>query len=277
MGTKLKIAFLSGIHDTVGIDLVAMVANDLVTIGAKPLFFLDYIATGKLDVNVLEKVVDGIIKGCEMAGCELIGGETAELPGFYRDGEYDLAGFGVGIVEGEEIIDGSGAKVGDLVIGIASSGLHSNGYSLARKIIFEELGMNIGDTMPNGRKVFEELLEPTKIYVKLVLELVKRFKIKAISHITGGGIIENLPRVLPSGICAVIEKGSWEIPFIFSFLKEKGGIDDGEMFRVFNCGIGMCLVVGREEAEEVLSAINSMGEKGYIIGRLEEGKGVIIK
>ena len=274
VGTKLKIAFASGKHNTVGIDLVAMVVNDIVVTGAKPLFFLDYIATSKIDVDVLEEVLKGVVKGCELAGCRLIGGETAELPGFYRSGEYDLVGFGVGIVEKDRIIDGKKAKPGDAIIGLASSGLHSNGYSLARKIIFEMLGMGVFEELPNGRKIWEELLEPTKIYVKPVLKLIEEMEVKALAHITGGGMVENIPRVLPKGLKAVIEKGSWEIPFIFRFLQEEGEVDEAEMFRVFNLGIGMVVVVDERLVEKALKILEGEGEKAYVIGHIEEGEGV---
>ncbi len=276
VGTKLKIAFMSGRHDTVGIDLVAMVVNDIVTVGARPLFFLDYFATGKLDVDVTMEVVSGIKRGCDMAGCELVGGETAELPGFYGDGEYDLAGFGVGVVEEDGIVDGSRVEEGDVLIGIASSGLHSNGFSLVRKLIFDVMGMDIHDRFPWGVEVWEELLRPTRIYVRPILSLMDSgVDVKAISHITGGGFYENIPRSLPEGLGVSIKKWSWDIPPIFRFLMDKGNIPEDEMLRVFNCGIGMCVVVPENDLERSLNVLSGLGEKVYILGNVVRGKGVL--
>jgi len=269
VGTKLKIAFLMDRHDTVGIDLVAMCVNDIVVSGAKPLFLLDYFATSSLDTEKAMKVMSGIVKGCMEAECSLIGGETAEMPGFYKEGEYDLAGFAVGIVEDAQLIDGSGVTVGDRLIGIASSGLHSNGYSLVRKLLIEHHKMDVFKRVEEiGEVLGEELLRPTKIYVKTVLNLVRDFNIGGIAHITGGGITGNLTRVIPKGCKAVIHKGTWEIPPIFPFLKEKGNISEEEMFRTFNNGMGMILIVKTKEAEDILGRLHSMGEKAFVIGEI---------
>lgn len=269
VGTKLKIAFLMDKHDTVGIDLVAMCVNDIVVSGAKPLFLLDYLATSQLNPEKATKVVSGIVKGCMEAECSLIGGETAEMPGFYKEGEYDLAGFAVGIVEDAQLIDGSSVTVGDRLIGIASSGLHSNGYSLVRKLLLDHHKMDLSKRVEEiGEILGEELLRPTKIYVKTILNLVRDFNIGGIAHITGGGITGNLPRVIPKGCKAVIRKGTWETPPIFSFLREKGNIPEDEMFRTFNSGIGMILIVKTREAEDILGRLRSMGEKAFVIGEI---------
>jgi phosphoribosylformylglycinamidine cyclo-ligase len=267
VGTKLKIAFLMNRHDTVGIDLVAMCVNDIVVSGAKPLFFLDYFAASKLDSEKTMKVVSGIVKGCVEAECSLIGGETAEMPGFYKGGEYDLAGFAVGIVEDSQVIDGSGVTVGDKLIGIASSGLHSNGYSLIRKLLLHQLKMDLEKRVEEiGEVLGEELLRPTRIYVKTVLNLTRDFNIVGIAHITGGGITGNLPRIIPKGCKAIVQKGTWDIPPIFSFLKEKGNISEEEMLRTFNNGIGMILIVRSKEVDDILARLRSLGEKAFIIG-----------
>ncbi|MBM4277633.1 MAG: phosphoribosylformylglycinamidine cyclo-ligase [Deltaproteobacteria bacterium] len=269
VGTKLKIAFLMDRHDTVGIDLVAMCVNDIVVSGARPLFLLDYFATSKLDQEKAIQVVSGIAKGCMEAECSLIGGETAEMPGFYAEDEYDLAGFAVGIVEDAQMIDGSSVTVGDRLIGIASSGLHSNGYSLVRKVILEHHRMDLGKRVEEiGEVLGEELLRPTRIYVKTVLNLVRDFKIGGIAHITGGGITGNLPRVIPSGCKAIVHQGTWEIPPIFPFLKKKGNISEDEMLKTFNNGIGLILIVKSREAEEILERLHSMGEKASLIGEI---------
>lgn len=269
VGTKLKIAFLMDRHDTVGIDLVAMCVNDIVVSGARPLFLLDYFATSRLDQEKAIQVVSGIAKGCLEAECSLIGGETAEMPGFYGEGEYDLAGFAVGIVEDTQMIDGSGVTVGDRLIGIASSGLHSNGYSLVRKVVLEHHRMDLGKKVEEiGEVLGEALLRPTRIYVKTVLNLVRDFKIGGIAHITGGGVTGNLPRVIPTGCKAVVHKGTWDIPPIFPFLKERGNIPEDEMFKTFNNGIGMVLIVKIKEAGEILERLNSMGEKAFLIGEV---------
>ena len=269
VGTKLKVAFLMNRHDTVGIDLVAMCVNDIVVSGAKPLFFLDYIATSKLDTEKATQVISGIVKGCIEAECSLIGGETAEMPGFYKGGEYDLAGFAVGIVEDSQVIDGSGVTVGDKLIGIASSGLHSNGYSLVRKLLLDQLKMDLEKRVEEiGEVLGEELLRPTRIYVRTVLNLTRDFNVVGIAHITGGGITGNLPRIIPKGCKAIVQKGTWDIPPIFSFLKEKGKIPEEEMLGIFNNGIGMVLVVRSKDVEEVLARLHSLGEKAFVIGEV---------
>ncbi len=269
VGTKLKIAFMMDRHDTVGIDLVAMCVNDIVVIGARPLFLLDYLATSKLDTEKATKVVSGIVKGCIEAECSLVGGETAEMPGFYKEGEYDLAGFVVGIVENPQLIDGSGVTVGDKLIGIASSGLHSNGYSLVRKLLLGQYKMDLGKKVEEiGAVLGEELLRPTRIYVKTVLNLTRDFNIGGIAHITGGGITGNLPRVIPKGCKAIVHRKTWDIPPIFSFLKEKGEISEEEMLRTFNNGIGMILIIRPKEVEDVLARLHSLGEKAFIIGEV---------
>ncbi len=269
VGTKLKLAFLTDRHDTVGIDLVAMCVNDIVVQGAEPLFFLDYLATGKLHPEKASEIVKGIAHGCSLAGCSLIGGETAEMPGFYEEGEYDLAGFAVGVVERDNIIDGSTITVGNKLIGLTSSGLHSNGYSLARKVFLEIMGLTITSTLPGfTTTVGDELLTPTRIYVKSVLNLLRDFRINGIAHITGGGLLENVPRILPNGCKAIINRDSWEIPQIFRLLQEGGNVADTEMFRTFNCGIGMVLVVPEKEAEEVLIRLSGLNEQAYVIGEV---------
>jgi phosphoribosylformylglycinamidine cyclo-ligase len=269
VGTKLKIAFLMDRHDTVGIDLVAMCVNDIIVCGAKPLFFLDYFATSKLDTEKSTKMVSGIVKGCIEAECSLIGGETAEMPGFYKEGEYDLAGFAVGIVEDSQLIDGSNVTVGDKLIGIASDGLHSNGYSLVRKLLLNQYKMDLEKQVEEiGGVLGEELLRPTRIYVKTVLNLARDFRIGGIAHITGGGITGNLPRVIPKGCKAIVQKGTWNIPSIFPFLQEKGKISEEEMLRTFNNGIGMIFVVRSKEVEDILARLRSLGEKAFVIGEV---------
>lgn len=270
VGTKLALAFKSGIHNTVGIDLVAMVVNDIIVTGAEPLFFLDYFACGKLSSDVAEKVISGISQGCIEAGCALIGGETAELPGFYKEGEYDLAGFGVGVVEKNSIIDGSSINSGDLIIGIPSSGLHSNGYSLVRKIFFELNNFKLDTYFDElGKTLIEELLTPTKIYVKPVLNILKNHSIKGMAHITGGGFIENIPRILPAQLKAVIDKSSLEILPIFKIIQKLGNIEEYEMFRTFNCGTGLIIVVAKDTADDITSLFNSMKLKAKIIGEIK--------
>jgi phosphoribosylformylglycinamidine cyclo-ligase len=270
VGTKLKLAFLADRHDTVGIDLVAMCVNDIVVQGAEPLFFLDYLATGKLDPDKAARIVAGIAEGCRQAGCALIGGETAEMPGFYADGEYDIAGFTVGVVEKEQIIDGSSITVGNKLIGIGSSGLHSNGYSLARRIIFDHMGLAINSQLPDSSKtVAEELLTPTRIYVRAILNLLKDFHINGIAHITGGGLLENVPRVLPKGCAANIKLGSWSMPSIFSIMQEAGNVEQNEMYRTFNMGIGMVLAVAATDVDDILSRLNGLGEQAWLIGEVK--------
>jgi phosphoribosylformylglycinamidine cyclo-ligase len=270
VGTKLKIAFMMDRHDTIGIDLVAMCVNDIVLTGARPLFLLDYLATSQLDPARGKAVVEGIVKGCLEAECSLIGGETAEMPGFYKKGEYDLAGFAVGIVENAELIDGTRVTVGDKVIGIASSGLHSNGFSLVRKVLLDHHKMNLKKQVEEiGEILGEELLRPTRIYVKTVLNLVRDFSMGGIAHITGGGITENIPRVIPKGCRANIHRGTWDVPLIFPFLKERGKISEEEMFRTFNNGIGMILIVKPKDLEDILRRLRSLGEKAFAIGEIE--------
>lgn len=266
VGTKLRLAIDTGRHGGVGIDLVAMCVNDIVVQGAEPLFFLDYYATGKLDVDVAASVVEGIGKGCELAGCALVGGETAEMPGMYGAGDYDLAGFCVGIVEKEEILDGSRVRPGDRLLGLASSGPHSNGYSLIRKIVERE-GRGLNESL-DGKSLADWLLEPTRIYVKPLLQLMRQVRIHALAHITGGGITENLPRVLPSGSEAVVDPSAWPRPAVFRWLKEKGGVDDGEMLRTFNCGIGMIVCVAREDEASARALLTGAGETVYAIGEI---------
>ncbi len=269
VGTKLKIAFMADRHDTVGIDLVAMCVNDIVVQGAEPLFFLDYLATGKLLPEKAASIVKGIAEGCRQAGCALIGGETAEMPGFYADGEYDVAGFAVGVVERDSIIDGSSIAVGNRLIGIASSGLHSNGYSLARKLVFERMGLEINSEFPGtGRTVADELLVPTRIYIRSVMNLLKDFHIKGIAHITGGGLLENIPRVLPHGCRASVHLSRWDRPTLFNVLQEAGNVERDEMYRTFNMGIGMVLVVDEHEAEDMIYRLNGLDEKAWIIGEI---------
>jgi len=269
VGTKLKIAFMANVHDTVGIDLVAMCVNDIVVQGAEPLFFLDYLATGKLLPEKAADIVKGIAEGCRQAGCALIGGETAEMPGFYADGEYDVAGFAVGVVDRDQIIDGTGVAVGNHLIGIASSGLHSNGYSLARKLVFEHMGLSIDSVMPGTSKtVAEELLTPTRIYARSLQNLLKDYAINGIAHITGGGLIENVPRILPKGCCATINISRWERPAIFDVLHCAGNMERDEMYRTFNMGIGMVLVVSENDVEDMLDRLNGLGEKAWRIGEV---------
>jgi phosphoribosylformylglycinamidine cyclo-ligase len=270
VGTKLKIAFMMDIHHTVGIDLVAMSVNDIIVQGATPLFMLDYLATGKLDVGKSVKLIEGIVAGCKEAECSLIGGETAEMPDFYPEGEYDLAGFVVGIADKDQIIDGSSVRAGHQLIGIGSSGLHSNGYSLARRIIFGELKMSVGDYLEEfGRTVGEELLEPTKIYVKIVKKLMRDFRIHGMAHITGGGLTENVPRMIPKRCQALIDTSSWTPPAIFQYLQGAGKLSFKEMMRTFNNGIGLVMAVEKEAVEEVISRLKAMGESAFHLGEVK--------
>ena len=270
VGTKLRIAFMLDKHDTIGIDLVAMSVNDIMVQGAVPLFFLDYISMGKLDEGKALEIVKGIAAGCLEANCSLIGGETAEMPDFYAEGEYDLAGFVVGLADNEELLDGSEIAVGHQLIGIGSSGLHSNGYSLVRKIFFEGLKMSVEDYVEDfGRTLGEELLEPTRIYSRTISNLRRDFRIYGVSHITGGGLIDNPPRILPRACKAVIDKTSWTVPAIFTYLQKAARISDMEMLRTFNNGIGLMVVVSDEETSEVLLRLKAMGETAYHIGVVE--------
>ena len=267
VGTKLKLAMDAGKHDTIGIDLVAMCVNDLIVAGAEPLYFLDYYATGKLSLDMAEAVISGIGEGCQQAGCALVGGETAEMPGMYADDDYDLAGFCVGVVEKSKIIDGSRVASGDVLIGLAASGPHSNGYSLIRKII-EVSGADLSQAF-NGRTLGETLLEPTRIYVKALLALLMQVDVHALAHITGGGLLENLPRVMPAGTRAVIDSGSWQRPAVFDWLQEQGNIAIDEMYRTFNCGVGMVLCVNPGDVEQTLAILAEQGENASIIGSIE--------
>ena len=271
VGTKLKLAFELGRHDTIGIDLVAMSVNDILTSGAEPLFFLDYYACGRLDVETAAEVIKGIATGCEMAGCALIGGETAEMPGMYPAAEYDLAGFAVGIVEKSEIIDGTLIAEGDVVLGLASSGAHSNGYSLIRKII--DLKRIDLSSEFSGQVLGEVILTPTRIYVKPVLRLMKSVNVKGLAHITGGGLVENIPRILPGGLAARIERGAWPMPALFTWLKQQGNVTDREMFRVFNCGIGMVVIVSAAEAAAAENLLAEAGETVWRIGTVRRRHG----
>jgi len=270
VGTKLKLAFQWKRHDTIGIDLVAMSVNDILTLGAEPLFFLDYYACGKLDVASAADVVKGIAAGCEMAGCALIGGETAEMPGMYPAGEYDLAGFAVGVVEKKKIINGRSIKPGDVVLGLASNGVHSNGYSLVRRILAQpgvKLSAKIG-----GRALKDVILAPTRIYVKPVLQLMKKIPVKGLAHITGGGLVDNIPRVLTDGLTAEIRGDAWPLPPLFRWLQERGNVADSEMHRVFNCGIGMILVVAEKDAKRAQALLEKAGEKVWRIGEIRRRK-----
>ncbi|MSS43998.1 phosphoribosylformylglycinamidine cyclo-ligase [Anaerosalibacter bizertensis] len=277
VGTKLKIAFMMDKHDTVGEDCVAMCVNDILCQGAKPLFFLDYIATGKLEPEKMAKIVEGVANGCIKGGCALIGGETAEMPGFYQDGEYDMAGFGVGIVDKDKIIDGSAIEEGDLVVGLPSSGVHSNGYSLVRKIFFDKAKLDADKYIPELKSTLgEALLKPTRIYTNPLYDLIENFNLKGISHITGGGFYENIPRMLPEGLTAVINTKDIERPYIFDLIQEYGDIDTDEMYSTFNMGIGIVFVVGKDEIDDVLSFLNEKGEKGVLLGEIKSGEERVI-
>ncbi|MBQ0756169.1 MAG: phosphoribosylformylglycinamidine cyclo-ligase [Amphritea sp.] len=264
VGTKLRLAMDLNKHDTIGIDLVAMCVNDLIVAGAEPLFFLDYYATGKLNIDVAADVVTGIGVGCELSGAALVGGETAEMPGMYEGEDYDLAGFCVGVVEKDDIIDGSKVSVGDKLIGLPSSGPHSNGYSLIRKII-EVRGADLSGTV-DGKPLTEALMEPTRIYVKPVLELIKKTQVNALSHITGGGLLENVPRVLPQSAKAVIDINSWKMPEVFTWIQKLGNVDSREMYRTLNCGVGMIICVPAETADQALQILKDAGEEPFIAG-----------
>lgn len=278
VGTKLKVAFACEKLDTVGIDLVAMCVNDLIVGGARPLFFLDYVATGKISPEAIAVVVEGIAEGCRQSGCALLGGETAEMPGFYQPGELDLAGFSVGVVEKDEILDGHAVAAGDSIIGLASNGVHSNGFSLVRRVLMEGDGALPLDQDPAnwGHSLGEELMKPTRIYVKSLLDILSGFpsKVHALAHITGGGLLENIPRVLPAGLGATLQRSSWDRPPIFSLIEEKGPVASEEMDRVFNQGIGMAVIVDQNACREILDRFAEMGEKAWEIGEVVEGDGV---
>ncbi|HHT63690.1 MAG: phosphoribosylformylglycinamidine cyclo-ligase [Bacillota bacterium] len=273
VGTKLKIAFLSGVHHTIGIDAVAMCVNDILVQGAEPLFFLDYLAVGKLDPAKVAEIVKGVAEGCLQAGCALIGGETAEMPGFYPEDEYDLAGFAVGIVDRDKIINGSSLKSGDVIIGLPSSGLHSNGFSLARKVLLEQAGLNLKDYLPElGSTLGEAMLTPTRIYVQDVLPLLSKYQVKGMAHITGGGLVENLPRVFPDGVQAEIDLNSWEVPPVFQLIQKLGEVAEEEMFRVFNMGVGYCLMVDLLDVPGILADC----AEAFVMGKITSGAGKVL-
>ena len=272
VGTKLRLAMDLGVHDTIGIDLVAMCVNDLIVCGAEPLFFLDYYATGALNVDTAAAVVEGIGRGCELAGCSLVGGETAEMPGMYEGEDYDLAGFCTGVVEKSQVIDGSSVHVGDKLIGLASSGAHSNGYSLIRKII-EVSGADINSVQMGEQSLAEALMVPTRIYVKPLLRLIRDSKVHALSHITGGGLLENIPRVLPDNAKAVIDINSWQRPAIFDWLQQNGNVTEQEMHRTFNCGIGMVICVPADSVENTFDILRASNEEAFLIGEIAHADG----
>jgi phosphoribosylformylglycinamidine cyclo-ligase len=273
VGTKLRIAFMANRHDTIGIDLVAMNVNDILTLGAEPLAFLDYFGTGKLQPAMAAQVLRGIARGCKLAGCSLIGGETAELPSFYAPGEYDLAGFAIGVVEENRVIDGRRIRPGDVVLGLASRGLHSNGYSLVRRLCFEKGRLSLQSRPPElGRPLVDELLQPTRIYVRSI-RAMPAAKIKGMAHITGGGLLDNIPRILPQGCEAVLRLGAWPVPKIFALLQRLGSLERDEAHRTFNMGIGFVLVVGRRHADDMLAALRRQREKAFVIGEIGEARG----
>lgn len=282
VGTKVKLAVKAKKFDTVGIDLVAMSVNDMLVQGAEPLFFLDYLAVNKLEPSSIAEMVKGIAAGCRMADCALIGGETAEMPDIYSKGDFDMAGFAVGIVERKKIITGKNVRKGDVVLGLASNGLHSNGYSLVRNICFKKAGLQMGDVLDglDGAVLGDVLLEPTRIYVRPIVKLLGQYKIKKVvhgmAHITGGGLVGNIPRVLPKNCDAVIKKSSWEVPKIFTFLQKKGPVEEAEMFRVFNMGVGFVLIVAEDFANSIVKKLTRYGEKVYKIGRITTGVGKVI-
>jgi phosphoribosylformylglycinamidine cyclo-ligase len=275
VGTKLRLAIDTERHDTVGIDLVAMCVNDVVVQGAEPLFFLDYFATGKLDVGIGERLIAGIVEGCVQAGCALVGGETAEMPGMYHGADYDLAGFCVGIVEKDALIDGSATRAGDVVLGLPSSGPHSNGFSLIRKIL-QVAGADL-ETSIDGRSLVDRLMAPTRIYVKPLLNLIAKLPVHGLAHITGGGLVENIPRVVPDGLEVVLERKSWRRDALFDWLQRQGQVADAEMYRVFNCGIGMTVQLAASDADRAIGVLREVGQEALIIGEVRAGsRGVVI-
>ena len=276
VGTKLKYAFVMDKHDTIGIDCVAMCVNDIVCQGAKPLFFLDYFATGKLSPETVATVVSGVAEGCRQSGCALIGGETAEMPGFYQEGEYDIAGFAVGVVDRKKVINGKQIKAGDVLIGLKSSGVHSNGYSLVRKLFGEERGVLETYSEELGGKPSDILLTPTRIYVRSILSLIEKVTVKGIAHITGGGFIENIPRIFPEGIGCEIRKDSYEVPAVFRYMQKKAEITDAQIYNTFNMGIGMVVCVAPEDVEATLSSLKESGEEAVVIGKTVQGSGVTL-
>src|SRR3972149_149743 len=282
VGTKLKIAFMTGKHDTIGIDLVAMCVNDIIVLGAEPLFLLDYLASSKIVPKVLHEVLDGIVEGCRQAGCALIGGETPEMPGFYHEDEYDIAGFVVGAVEKDKIINGKTIKPGDVVIGLSSSGIHSNGFSLVRKAFFDKAKMKVTQKLTQyglNTTLGEELIKPTKIYVEPILKILNKHKtknvIKGMAHITGGGLVENIPRILPEACAIKLERNRWDVPEIFKIIQKVGDIDNQEMFHVFNMGIGMVLIVSKSDVKPVLDELKKSKEPGTIIGEVVKGDRIV--
>ncbi len=278
VGTKLMLAFMMDKHDTIGIDAVAMCVNDIVVQGAEPIYFLDYIACGKQVPEKIEAIVKGVAEGCQQAGCALVGGETAEMPGMYGEDEYDIAGFAVGACEKSDLITGEKIKAGDVLIGLASSGIHSNGYSLVRKIFFEQAKMKLDDYVEElGSTLGEELLKPTRIYVKSILQALKKFEIKGLAHITGGGFIENIPRMLSEGLGAELKEENWEIPPVFTLMEKLGNLQRQEMYNIFNMGTGMVVAVDESTASEAVRFFNEIGEKAYVMGTVVEGEGVTIK
>jgi phosphoribosylformylglycinamidine cyclo-ligase len=277
VGTKLKVAFLAGRHDTVGEDLVNHCVNDILVQGARPLFFLDYVGVGRLDPGVVEALVAGIARGCRANGCALLGGETAEMPDFYAAGEYDLAGTIVGVVEEDRVLDGSAIRAGDALVALASSGLHTNGYSLARRIVFDRMGLGVDDPFPGeDASVGDVLLRVHRSYLQALLPLLERRKLRGLAHVTGGGLVDNVPRILPAGVDARFRRGSWRVPPVFRVLQREGGVEEGEMFRAFNMGVGMVAAVGPEEADGVVEALRSAGETAWIAGEVVPGDGVVI-
>ncbi len=277
MGTKLKIAFMMDKHDTIGQDCVAMCVNDILCQGGKPLFFLDYIAVGKMTGEKIAQIVGGIAKGCKLADCALIGGETAEMPGLYKENEYDMAGFAVGIADKSNIITGEDIEIGDTIIGLPSSGIHSNGYSLVRKLFFDVLDMKVADYVDElGKTLGEELITPTRIYVKPMIKLMENINVKGICHVTGGGFYENIPRILHKNVSAKIDTDTWEVPSIFKLMQQKGNITDKEMFTTFNMGIGMMAIVGKEDAEQSIKILKDTGEDAKIIGKIVEGNKQVV-
>lgn len=277
VGTKLMLAFMMDKHDTIGIDAVAMCVNDIVVQGAEPIYFLDYIACGHAEPARIEAIVKGIADGCEQAGCALVGGETAEMPGMYSPEEYDLAGFAVGACEKSKLISGTDIQAGDALIGLASSGIHSNGYSLVRKLFFEKAQMTLTDYVDKlGCTLGEELLRPTRIYVKSILSALEKFDVKGLAHITGGGFIENIPRMLPDGLGAELKEENWEVPAVFKLMETIGDLDRKEMYNIFNMGTGMVVAVDSEIAQEVISYFNSIGEKAYLLGTVTNNEGIEI-
>lgn len=275
VGTKLKVAFMADKHDTIGQDAVAMCVNDIVVQGAEPLFFLDYLAVGRLDPEKVAEIVGGVAAGCRLAGCALIGGETAEMPGFYPDGEYDLAGFAVGVADRQKIVDGSGTEPGDVVIGLPASGLHSNGFSLARKVLFDKAGWTVATYVDElGKTLGEELLTPTKIYVRSVLDVLTKATVRGMAHITGGGLPENVPRCLPQGLGVALDRQAWQVPPVFSLIQKLGDVPEEDLFRTFNMGIGFVFIIKKGDADNAMTALKDAGETPVLLGEVVDREGV---